>query len=338
MDCFRPLDLMLLSRGCSFDQASRCSRYSNILIKILITFFSISACTYFVASGVTKSSLGRVYNEADLVSGLLLIIVMTQKRSHLRDVLSHQVTNLSGDQRQDLRPVKCLVVFWILAVIQVPLMVQHLIVVKADALHIVIDTLFCYTRAADWFTMSAFVYCFAVKVIQATDENFCLKIRAETRNSFWSSPDPKTDLRLTVQRREMSREREELMSCFALIPCLWFLSLFLASSANIVDFFILGRYAKVAKLFSSAVILMYVINVCHSCTSAVEKRTTALITDMMSDNRYLMFPTLASELEQRSSPGFTAWHMFSIRRQIILPFVSALISFTVLFIQLAHSM
>ena len=80
-------------------------------------------------------------------------------------------------------------------------------------------------------------------------------------------------------------------------------------------------------------LLHFPVRLCHHLRKQIEEVLKKLIASERVDG----VPQLVHELEKAGGSEFTAWDMFDINRKFVLSFVSSLITFTVLFIQITSS-
>lgn len=337
MDVFRPFDRILLVVGCQVNQETRIARIANLILKIIFVVISISSV---IADAIRflfrkKYVIQSLAHYTDLSSGIFFILLMTLRRDHIRSLFIRHVKSVTCEQRRCLHSfaVKESVTFCLTIPFYVPLVLYHLIESNADVYHVMDDILTYVTRAFNWFPISILIFLFIVKIVETNESNYFSRVSSEVMKK---SPNFMTDYRLAGERKVMVTERKELLACLSIVPCMWFADVFLQMSAILMDVFEGDRYYKLTALVIRIIFLVVVVATCESCAATTEQQTFQLLTSMTADASIARFPNLTSELEQRPGIDFEVWSLFRIRRQIVLPFVSSLITFTVLFIQIAH--
>jgi fumarate reductase subunit C len=148
------------------------------------------------------------------------------------------------------------------------------------------------------------------------------------------------------QRRQIMEYKKFLEKNFSLIPPLWFLFEFLyiagtmifltnpeARNATLITFFM--NYLPV--LFS-IVILAYVSFVAGSSISYVQDKLDVMVTIIIEKKQSDVWREFLTQIDREKSFWYSAWNLFPINQSLILTFTSALISFSVLLIQLSSNL
>ena len=87
---------------------------------------------------------------------------------------------------------------------------------------------------------------------------------------------------------------------------------------------------------SRVLTLSYVVHVCETTTAYTKEMTNAVVSILVESGRMTEMADLVAELKESSEFSFTVWSMFDINRRFVLSLLSSLITFTVLFIQIAN--
>lgn len=298
------------------------------MISLSVTITSL-ALTYFrYSNGVRR--LPFLFRCFDVMSQIVTIFIVVRSRERIRKLLQDLLEPLCQQQLSSLRQFSMtyILLMIISSCIHLLLVINHLIVVKANMYHIVLDAFLFYNRMTDWFMSSIFTYVFVVKLIQITEDNYFTQVGEQVCTT--------PSKMIAIHRRAMVCLREELLSSFSLIPCLWFANVFIHAAASIVTFFELDHLHKLNSIIVRVSGLFYLIFACESCASHTEAKTEELITRMLVNDTMDSQASFVAELRHKPGVTFNVWSLFKIRSNLILSFVSALITFTVLFVQLAH--
>lgn len=194
------------------------------------------------------------------------------------------------------------------------------------------------TTLNQWYIAGCLMYTFLVKMVHMMQINYFDRLQHKLITTPKSQIDDST---LAHDCSVMSHECSELMSCMSIIPIFWFLQIFVESAATVMEFFdfkYLGPsiYLMLAYFFCQAGLLFYLIFVCDSVSTQLRSDIRQLISKLMIEKKSKDLPELVHQLEKMSEMEFTVCNMFNINRKLVISFTTSLITFTVLFIQIAN--
>ena len=300
-----------------------------VLLVLSVTVVATALNSRLVS--LKQALLLHIFELTDAASRIAITYSFWQHRKKMQSLLNHHVKQLTDDQRKVLRhhSLSCASYTVVAALVSLFVVVHHVLVKKGISLGHIIEDLFMFAvRSNDWFLVSIFVYSFFVKVISMTEANFFSLVDKQISQTSVK--------KLILERRNTVAVREQMLQSFSFIPCLWFANVFLQTSATIVSIFDMKHYPTLIPLLFHALTLFYLIFLCESCASQTERETDQLITRMVANDASEANASFVAELEKKPTVTFDAWSLFTIRRQTILSFVSALTTFTVLFVQVSH--
>lgn len=197
--------------------------------------------------------------------------------------------------------------------------------------------------ARNLYCVSAMVYLFYVYLLHKVDECFYLTI-CSNYHSMASSYVTLLKVKKSVQKRH-----EDFEECFDILPFFWFAILFFLSSGFVLisiqsvgpqtEIYVLIsewlRFLSFTTLFFGVVLVADYF--CRKSQAMANDFIQVIAPDNDLDKKgtELSKFMLMNELETRSSFVLTAWNFFNLDRSLILAFSGAIISFSVLFAQIA---
>ena len=332
---FVPLDNVLMLAGCRIHIPNRGYRIANRIFMLLV-FASYAFTCYAHLFVITMSDepLTFLMFYADAIFGTIFVIIMIRKRKAFQSILS-QAFLLSDPQRMILRNhSRCCMSLLLLTFFQsYVLMSIHLW--RALWWHIVVDTVRTYMVFNSWFIGGSCAYTFLVKLIAAREETFFHRLNHALTKSLTQTE--RVDL--ILERRRLTEFKESVLHAFSLIPCLWFAFIFIKIGMVYENTSFAEHPAMIAlrafEVVLLILILVYVIDVCESVTARTKKMTTAVETALIQSGRMSETSDVMHELRESSNFAFAVCSVFDINRRTALSFLSSLITFTVLFVQMS---
>ena len=370
---FALLDLALMLTGCKLLTESPVSRLANLLfltimVTVIVSTAILNIKTIAVRGGFAVMSAFARY--IDLMSGSLFIIIMIKNRGPLVSSMAAFAKPLSLDQRRSLTSFSR----WSLAFLAVTTL--HEIIALANHLrishtldqvmHITADTFRTYLHLNSWFLTGALVYTFCIRMICMTEENYFKRLSSSTQLSSvdhhnavadadavnhdgsydiplqeWTDNAANSDLKLALERKQMMLDRKAMLSFFSFIPLLWFIYLFVKSTVVFIE--LTERYDNIgerlwrgAPLFFEISVTACLVYYCDQCVLFTRKQSNALIRSIMQNGQVKDIGYFVAELKASARSEFSVFETFDISRSFMLAFISSLISFTVLFLDVIY--
>ena len=144
-----------------------------------------------------------------------------------------------------------------------------------------------------------------------------------------------------IHRWRLSRDRERLLRPFSVLPVFWFLSLFLESV--VVGIEMIERYTdwpqrvwRIAPLVTDVAVLSLLIWSCDDVVLLTRKRTRAVLSRLMHATRSPAATGLMRQLKESAAAEIMVFDAFAVNRSFLLAFLSSLLSFTLLFLDLLY--
>ena len=200
----------------------------------------------------------------------------------------------------------------------------------------------------NWRLGGCLVYIFFIKVIDSCEQSFFQIMENSLSSDKFSfiSPDY-----VCLRRRKMVEFKRALVSYYSIIPVLFYLQEFVYMSGNLLVYqrswhdnnynnqslvFIIT--VQILPLLVSSTSLVYLCitagNSCQFVQEKLDKLMTLIIERKQSD----LWHDFLIQIEQEKHFSYSSWNLFPINKPLMLHFISSLITFTVLFIQLSTSL
>lgn len=341
---FDPLDILLLPNGCKIFVKSVTQRWlGNIFRSILVAVWTCELATDYVdlRTRARFKILTQLSYMLRVIYSILFIIVVYCKREKMSLVIKETVTDLSKDQKSSLRRHAMICMMFTIAarILEIIGTVVHFVYENISLFHFLSDTLaeVRYTMN-QWFMTGCFIHTFFVKIVSLRQENFFARVNHVLM--IQTNPD---DAILAQDCMKLRTEKDKLMSCLTFIPISWFAHIFIDLAATLMESSesqqqdLLEQITLYYPVTIHSAVVFYVIFQADSVSSILKKKIEAAQSKIMSLRMAGRLPLLMHELEKSRDSEFSAWNMFDINRRFVLSFISSLITFTVLFIQITKS-
>ena len=339
---FQPMNQLLMVCGCGVFLPTKFSMIINRFMRaFMIVTFMVEVASN--VEGIKKRQLERPLTHAGwyirILFSLTFLITMGMRRSDLADQISSSLDDLNGSQKRSLLHHSitwtAINIAWCIRGFAVE--AAHLIAEKASLEHIVGDIL-SEVRSVmiPWYMGGIAVYTFLVKMVLSLEENYFEKLHQQLKC--------KTDSQeLAKERWLLSYRRTQLFVPLSIIPVMWFTYSFVMFAAAIMEVTSLSRgqaerYLKFLTMLSQVALLFYLIMTCDRVTRNIRFKANEVIGWLMTSKQADRYSLLIDQLKECADMEFNASSMFDINRQFISAFTSSLITFTVMFIQIAGTL
>ena len=232
-------------------------------------------------------------------------------------------------------------------------MVHHLIVTRHNYLysmlhHIITDAVMRYSHLCDWFFASCLLYVFMVRLIYVmTVEYFETLLEKFSCSSRSQDADASGDRevsssQLCCQHITLNQSFRRLLQPLRWIVAACFFHVFIKSSATIMDMIDLQRLASekvgigLPLAYRLTVLLFLIVN-CDMTADYWCKQSDRLLLLMMQHGHADRLRSFVQEIRvSRRLDVFNVCSIVYIDRSLIVSFIAALISTTVLLIEVAN--
>ena len=344
---FTPHDILLLLAGCKIFVAHRAVTVLNyIMMAIVLICYTAAFVAGFeqVRTNNRFTILTIIERNVRAFSGIVFMIVIKRNQSVIRELIQRMLPALNSEQRSQLKwhAIKCLILVLLTIAQEFASTTWHLATCCKAPLttkHILEDYAKSYDYVNSWFLGGRGMFAFFVKVVQFTDDNYFKELNEKGLQSMESSPSS----RLALDRRAIMKTRHALLSSMSLMPCLWFVHLFVKSSAAAIE--VAERFDKtsdkiwrLAPLAYMIFALLYLVWLCDLTTERLRDRVSETIEGILQNDQSERMQVFVSELRDNANQEISSWNTFDINRKFTLAFISSLITFTVLFVQLTYNL
>jgi hypothetical protein len=194
----------------------------------------------------------------------------------------------------------------------------------------------------NWRIGGCLVFCFFIRLITENEKTFFEEMEAQ----FYSKTPSASPQHLTLCRRKIVASKESLCDFYSIIPVLWYLQEFIYLSGIIIStnssYQNYGLVMFVMKdvfpsLFSGGT-LMYLCIVSDTSITFTRRKLSAMTTKIIERGETETWRDFLDQVQEEKNFSFMAWNLFPINKTFMLPFISSIITFTVLFIQLSDKL
>jgi hypothetical protein len=341
MDEFTWLDLLLLGTGCKIKR-------SNIFIQILDTVMLILMITCYGATLFSSFEnysqvganyiLGMMEKYSSEVCGIIFIIVIRKNRNDLQTLLKETSEKLTTKQKSSLKRLAAVCLFIILMTItQDAVMTRYHLLSNTsgeiDKVHEIMDWLRTYHNLNSWLLGGCCFFAFMVNIIKYNEENYFNQLELGLE-----SVTPENSCTLILERKAVMDCRRKLIKCFGIIPCLWFLHVFVRAPVVVMEVKsplssgIEDAWA-VLPLIYELFAIGFVVYECEKCSHVTRKRVSDIMMFLIREDKIETMSVFAAQMEKSGEEDFTTWKTISINRGFYFGFLCSVVSFTILVLQ-----
>lgn len=339
MELFGEFDRFLLIFGLKIVIKSRKMQVANLLIKFTVRLLASCALIKTVVNNNFSLIFETSYEYEDFIFQSMILVMMFRISSITSAIgkLISQITEVLDHKHLEKMSI--------IAKALIAILFAHFLIDVLFNLRIwchtgtrFIDHASCYVHFifnclfGGWFNLTmVFVYLYFVILISKLKGDFLGNC------DYKKKPDEEKMRILWRKIVEISFEFEQL---FNLFPLIWFINIFCKSTAYLIGarkgnqaesmgFLIRCYFFLIEAIFPSLVILIL---------DGMNVKLERLLNRITKRKLKSSNESISSELIEQVSDGlemrFTGWSMFPLRKTFLLGFLSSLISFSVLFMQL----
>lgn len=343
---FKPVNWILIITGCrlyssKFLVFNILDNLQALLLIVAHLLFVYGMYSHGSHMNITYAEKVRmVYQQA---IGITFIVVLRSSRKKLRSFLKSIEKSLTLRDFKDLYRYSVIIGIphWIFLIIMAVLKIYYF-VIKAGFSHIDFFIVL-YTELNSWVFGGVPALMFSIRALHFREKNTTQIILQDiSRENTHISP-PKVSLFI----KKVLRKREDLMSLFSCLPCSWYLYIFIKSVAifltiqaslrNFKESFILLSIASLVEWITLVFLLVFIMFEVGSLLEESRQRLQRL-----SEKAILLKDTqswlqVQNDICQAEKFEYRAWDVFSMNKSFVLGFVSSLLTFTVLFVQVINA-
>ena len=341
---FRPLNLILFSLGCPTANLESWICFGCwIFLIIHIVGLVIGTVISFLMVKFDKTFWSYMVFPLDFCLAMYFLFIMKTRSSHLKLTLTRFSSRMSSNQLKSLKFLagvgSLLSIFYSLD-ITASYISLYFLHVEAYFYKPILDMVSAIISCKDYFIIAGrFIFCFFIRMSTFADINMMLEMQSAAESHFKETTPSKVSLLL----KKSTETRDNVLSLFAGLPVIWFLREF----AVLVGQIMMTGYWETESIFLTLTLFVippvmslssHVFLVCFIdyCNKQVRKQAEELDRALTSVNYKKWIPVLI-EINEYKKYEFSACNLFNINKSVGLSFLSALITFTVLFQQILES-
>ena len=349
MEAFCYMDVVLTLCGNRLSNKLFGYRRFGCLINFVIRIIIVGTVSKMVWEAVNNTDNGRrrtaykITTTISLVTGVLIMFLFATKREKIRHLIKRTIMTTSARHAKMIGICSVILVFS--AVITFELMVFLAVFSSTGDLTSSMEKVIWLLpmQANQYLTTYPLCYVIVLKIITDFDVSISDKIRHEINSK------PVNPHQLLRLRKNVAQVREEFEQLFNFIPFVLFGILFITVPGVIatitrdseggprrhVAYTIIGYSLYHVLIFLQVGLLIYCVTEAKAKTNrAISALIDCIQEKQMSHQNTKDFDALIDDLKLEQAFCFTGWNMFTIDKSLILSFLSSVISFSVLLIQL----
>ena len=340
-----PVNWALACAGCRFYPSSH--PFLNVLDKVqaLVLMVCHSFCIYrcFPLPLNQWSLAERTRILLQQSFGILFIIIMRYNRKKLRNLLKSLEKSLKvDDYRQILNySITLSVPHWTFLLSFTVIDIYFLFKWKGNIVYRVISM---YTECNCWMFGASPAFLVSLLALHSCEKN----LTNEILDYFSHKTMTVTPTEVSLFLKKLLSKRRLLMQLFSFLPCSWCIYIFAKSVVTIIVFQLQGNQTQTIEivLYSSVVLcewttmillLVYVMFKIESLLRESFDRLEVLSEKVILRNNTEKWIEVFNDIDRAQKFEYQAWHVFSMNRSFVLSFLSSLLTFTVLFVQLINA-
>lgn len=355
--CIEFLDYALILSGNKLYISNCCVKWTNLAFR---TLFLLCTYLYMVCALGRIAQTSILYFILDITFAVTVIAlqhVLLWRCDAIKGLLEEIVKLLAYRQLKQLKSLsRALIVLMLIP--QTYFGYNYFMVLMTTQSSVIVvlyfgdslqqSSLIVWKSAAAWIlhimyvyppylTTSMALYSFVLCSLLLAEKQFFLN-----SNDLIAKDGPFRDILLN--RRRMNSLKDRFEQTFNLIPFIWFVYFFNSLSGYLKLVMDMSNPNHVTNEFVVKEMITFVITFLYACAiivfiqhynNQVSQLSSKLIATILNSPRDEYQTLLIDELEVNSSLKLTGWDMFDLNKAFILNFISALITFSVLFIGLS---
>lgn len=277
---------------------------------------------------------------------ILFLVFINRNRDVLRRQMLKVVNDLSNKSKQRLK--KWSIIFAFFGFANLTRACIGFIFIEIhwhdNVSKIVIFTMLDLLSVLGSFTTSALVYLIIVKVIYFGEIEYFDRLVQKVKSREYLKDVQTFVIKINKQRRDINEIKNKLIDCLSCLPVLWFFNLFLYISGIVV---FAQRNTKKQILLDSltngldvvyelGLVITVIVSV-DEVNYFVEKKSREVCDFLLEDSCYFEVEPGLRDFKERCVFHFSVSGLFTLNKRLFLGFLSSLLSFTTLFIQIASS-
>lgn len=353
MDVFGSLNTVLLGSGCQIYYPYKFSKILNrlqvLLVFLTTTCYLVFDVMYFKFDRYfLTNSVWSLY----LILGFAYIVVLNRNRKYLGRFVTTLLSKLSSQSKKSLRRF-CIIsatLSWVrfidyaVCVITTNQLIPQNSVFEANLVVKPQGILMCmlYQLLHNWRIGGCMIFIFFIKLIHESEVAFF----ADMECSFFKKIPSISPTELTLARRRILNFKDRLCRLYSTVPVFWYLQEFFYMSGVVISmkssyeynswyFFIM---MNVCPLLLSGGTLMYLCIVADTSLEFTRHKLDRMVTRIIERGETSLWKDFMNQVQEEKNFSYMAWSVFPMNKALMLSFVSSMITFTVLFIQLSEKM
>ena len=349
MDCFSPLDLLLTFSGCRVVIDTSCSKIINKVIAIVIIFCNLATMGKLMATYyLERYLLLLMARQLAFLSSFAFIFIINKNRKKLRNIILRIIQDLSEKSKKRIKKwSKILAFFGLLQLTHLAVGVVFRVCVFEKSLFMkIFFSIIRVFNSCGYFFTSGLVYLFMVKLIFVWEQNYFNLLIKNLKNYKYREADVKF-LVSTIKKDRiiMNEVKKRLIGHLSFLPVLWFLHLFLYIAGVLVFSQRTAQKHVLTDCLTDGVNIFYELAVVISVMLAVDevnqlihKKSTQICTILSEDSSYFIIEGGLRDFKERCTEfEFSVYNLFTLNKRLFLGFLSSLLSFTALFVQITNT-
>ena len=346
MEGFACIDLMLLLAGCKLVTRTLPVRLLNRLMLVLfVASYQIGLLPELLTSSIGVR-VGLIHKMLQVLCGYIFVYILNKNRRTIIQTVRLLVKDFNGEQRKALKRHSIASIILYAMALLAMIVLQYVAMMEKDskdgrtrdksheALYYRIrhvSSLFWLLNFNSWFTAGIMLYTYFVKVIRFSEENYFKNLESKSPAQLHDHA-----AALALDRRRMEDLRKRLVGSLSLVPFFWFAQVFVETPTAVLEARLgtsswLWIVSSMFEIVVQIIAVTFVAYQCDECTRLIQKKAGNLIDHMLTNDSFIYRTVFVNELEK--SGQFSMFKSVALNRSFYLVFASALLSFTVFFVE-----
>lgn len=342
-----PINLILSLSGCSLRKLSKSSRRWNHVISVLVILTSIlSATKEFLFDKPQKYQLIFVSQVVYFIGHAIFVVLMNRNRDIFTQDIQKLLEKLKERQKHSLRRFSVIVS----AVAFIELFRYCLGNAYFNFLYmprniaIAITVLSIASSLGNCFI--GLIFClFIIKLLQVFEEIYFERLNTRLHADNYQKDSRRLLMKICQERQAITKLKQSIMECFGVLPVIWFMHLFVYISGAVFISQSNDHVNLPLEIFIGSGLIVYEFLLIVTLIFQVHKHKTFLriqsreiVEVFFRETDYFVIDSRKEFDKECNSFELSAWGLFVVDKKLLLTFISSLLTFTTLFIQIAQSM
>ena len=352
MEVFSPINKLLSLSGTQIVISGFYTRFISRIMTFIIFCASIASMglTACLLYDYDRYQLQLIANEISQIGALCFIFIMNKNRRTFEQAFTFVLHDLPMKHQKSLKKwsiifsVYCTAEILRSSIVSIPLSIHHFAEDYAKMLATI--CLGFLLPFGSCFNASA-IYLFIIKMTYFWEESYFERLFVKLKTTKRHDKDDVQSFLININKERivMNNMKNKLVDSLSFIPIFWFLHLFLFIAGAVVFAQRSEKSSLIVAILTDGLYIVYqliivitIIITVDQVNDLVKKKSQTVVDFFAQDTNYFKIEAGVRDFHYRCNDfQFSVCSLFTLNKKLLLGFLSSLLTFTTLFIQIFDS-